>query len=451
MLLLLILINFYFKKVILLKKLKCGLVITRRVKRLFFTFIVLISAITACVCFLAYKFNVLWFLLLGGIEFCLFIFVVVSNLINLPMEIIIKFYYIIKAKNKLKHFKQLKIIAITGSCGKTSTKNYLYELLKNKYNVLVSPASYNTQMGITITILNKLKSYHDILILEMGADHKNDIKKLCKIVKPDISVVTSVGYQHLKTFKTVKNIIKTKYQIVENTVKNGLFFTNLTNAICKRYFNSSCVKAYGVGINLKQAYCNVTNYKFSANGTEFEAIINGENVIFKTKLLGEFNIINLLLAVAVAVNLGVSITEIVKIVKTIEPTPHRLQLKKLNCGALLIDDGFNSNPVGAKNAVNVLKLFNKKRIVITCGMVDLGELQYKLNYNFGKQLAFLDEVLVVNTTNYNAIYDGVCSVNKRNVKLFNSFIEAYNYVLSFANENHVVLIENDLTDSYILN
>ena len=347
------------------------------------------------------------------------------------------------------------MIAVTGSYGKTSTKNYLCEMLKTKYEVLCSPNSYNTPMGVTKTILEYLKPYHQILILEMGADHNNDIYKLCKIASPNISIITAVGAQHLKTFKIIDNIINTKFQLVLGTQANGFFVTNTSNKICKLYFENSPILSYDVNFennnDKKQPYAKISNVTTNENGMTFNLKIDDKVINFQTKLLGEFNAINISLACVVAKKLGVKVEEIKNVVKNLKPTLHRLSLSKLKNGAVIIDDSFNSNPEGAKFACNVLKSFNKKhKVVITCGMVELGEKQAAENYEFGKLLAEFDEVLIVNKLNYKAINSGILFMGGKSAKCYKNFVDAYSYLTKKLNKNFVVLIENDLTDSYII-
>ena len=379
-----------------------------------------------------------------------FFIVVISNILIVPLEKIIQLTYIFKAKKKLKCYSHLIVVAITGSYGKTSTKNYLFKMLSEKFCVLKSPHSFNTPMGITKTILDYLKPHHQILILEMGADHKNDIKKLCKIVSPDICVVTAVGKQHLKTFKTFGNIVKTKYQIVEYAKGNALFVTNLTNDVCKCYYEKANLKKVGVDINNKCAYCNLTKLVANDNGLSFSCELDGFKIDLTSKLLGEFNVVNIMLAMSVAYKLGVNIGQICNAVSKLEPVNHRLELKQVNNNVRIIDDSFNSNPLGAKYAVEALKLFNCKRVVITCGMVELGAEQYAENFNFGKLLGCADKVFVVNNVNFAAISDGIRSAGGVEPENFNTFIEAYNCAIENAKEETVILIENDLTDSYIV-
>lgn len=436
-------INILSRNIILKKPLVC----TKRVKRLLITNCLLL--ITAIFIVLELSINYSMWYIFGIFLICIInpIIVEIANIINFPIEKLIQKYYIHLAIQKLKRFKNLKVIAITGSYGKTSTKKYLCEMLKTKYSVLCTPNSFNTPMGITRTILEHLKPYHQILILEMGADKNNDILKLCKIVKPDISIITAVGNQHLKTFKTMENIINTKYQLVENTRSSGFFVTNLQNDICKKYYLNSPISAFGVGE--ENCYCKIVNIEQKEDMLQFKVLLGENEEVFTTKLLGKYNISNILLGVVVALKLNVDINNIKKVVGSLSPPEHRLQLKSLANGAYIIDDSFNSNPLGAKEAIQVLNGFDKKKFVITCGMVELGDEQYKENYNYGVELVGIDEVVIVNNQNYDAIADGIISCGGVKPILFNSFGEAYKYIYSKLDNHSVLLIENDLSDCYI--
>lgn len=433
-----------------IKNLKVKFVLTARMKRLLCltailqTMFLYFSLVMMCAVSINFFYMFLCFMLFSPLVYVLAVFLI------LPFEKLIKKFYILKAKNKLKQFKNLTVIAITGSYGKTSTKKYLFEVLKQKYSVCISPNSYNTEMGITKTILNELKPYHQILILEFGADRKNDIKKLCNIVSPDISVVTSVGQQHLKTFKTIDNIIKTKYQIVEGTKHNGLFVTNIDNDICKNFFNKTKINKLAVSKFDNGCYCYLNGFSETKSGLKMNCVLNNEILELSSSLLGEFNVDNILIVVSIAKHLGLSNFEIKNAICNLKAVSHRLELKQLNNGAVVVDDSFNSNPVGAAVAINTIKKIATKTIVVTCGMVELGELQYKLNFEFGVNLAVVDVVIVVNDLNFAAINNGLKSVCDKQIIKFNDFLSAYNYAVKNSNENTAILIENDLTDLYIV-
>ena len=165
---------------------------------------------------------------------CLPLCIVIVHYISLPVELLIKQYYISKAIRKLKKKKIIKI-GITGSFGKTSTKNILKEILEKKYKVCASPKNYNTEMGLSKTILEYLDD-HNILIAEMGARHKGDIKILAKMVEPDYGIITTIGPQHLETFKSLETIEDTKFELAENLKQDGvMIFNGDSNSTKKLY------------------------------------------------------------------------------------------------------------------------------------------------------------------------------------------------------------------------
>lgn len=421
---------------------KNKLVFTKRFSRFFVLFIILNLLVFGFSIYFLFKTK--YFALIFAncflINFLVFIF---AHILICPLETLIKSFYIQKAKKKLKTMPNLKVVAITGSYAKTSVKNYLYDMLKTKYKVCKSQKSYNTQMGITKVILNDLTQDDEILILEMGADRLHDINKICKIVKPDYSIVTGVTNQHLKTFKTIDNIIKTKYELIENTKTSGEVVLNGENKITYDFYKKTTLRK-----NLVGSHSNfyAENIKATYQGSTF-TLIDGENKIdITTKLLGKHNIQNLLLSIKMAQILGVNLNEIVKVIEKIEPVEHRLNLIE-NSGKYILDDSFNSNPIGAKYALEVLKNFPNKKIVITPGLVELGKDAYKQNYILGEMLKDIDYIIITNKTNRTAILDGL-GEKQNNVFVVENLKEATTKLNEFFSTGDCVLFLNDLPDCY---
>ena len=205
------------------EKFKTPLVYTMRVKRLFATNFLLFASIMAASLLCAGK----WATLIIGITLLLSdIVMLLANLVNTPIEKAINRYYYNDAKRIIESHKELIIIGVTGSFGKTSTKNYLASVLAEKYNVLVTPGNFNTLLGVIRTIREQLRPYHQVFIVEMGAKQPNDIKEICDLVHPTIGIVTAVGEMHLETFKSVENIQKTKFELIDSLPVNGLGIIN---------------------------------------------------------------------------------------------------------------------------------------------------------------------------------------------------------------------------------
>ncbi|MGN1208572.1 MAG: Mur ligase family protein, partial [Christensenellales bacterium] len=328
-------------------------------------------------------------------------------------------------------------------------KNFLFEMLKTKFKVKKTEKSFNTPMGITKAILTHLDFSDEILILEFGADHNHDIKKLCTIVQPDDAIITGVTFQHLQTFKTFENIINTKYELVENTKKDGNIVFNADNGISKNFFDICKNKnkfLVSTNKNNPQICLWAEKIKCEFNKTSFYLCTQTGKVFCTTKLLGKNNVTNILLSAQMALNFGVNLLEIKKVVKSLSPAPHRLNLIE-NAGKYILDDSFNANPEGVKNAIDVLLTFKGKKIVITPGLVELGTKQFEENVKLGESLKKVDYVLITNQTNKTALLKGLFG-SKNHVFCFENLLEATQKLQEIFFVGDCVLFLNDLPDNY---
>jgi UDP-N-acetylmuramoyl-tripeptide--D-alanyl-D-alanine ligase len=374
-----------------------------------------------------------------------------------PVEAYIQNGFKKQARKKLASLPGLKVIAITGSYGKTSTKFIIDAFLKERINVCVTPGSYNTPMGICKVINNDLEAHHEVLILEMGARYEGNIKELCDIAKPDISVITNVGVSHLETFGSKEAIAREKSTLARELKTGGTLILNGDDPQVREMANlRNDVNIVMTGMDGEiQAY----NVKTGQEGTSFlmkwedRKTARSEEEPIKTKLLGSHNIQNLLLGAAVAREFGIRLKTVAMAASNMEPVEHRLELKQRD-GLVVIDDAFNSNPVGAKNAVNVLENFNGgRKIIITPGMIELGELEKTENNRFGRHIgnAAIDLVILVGEEQTRPILEGIRSTDNgkgMEVKVVNTLFEANDYLKTFAAPGDVVLYENDLPDTY---
>ena len=360
-------------------------------------------------------------------------------------------YYIIKCKIKLKRNKNIKIIALTGSSGKTSTKFILEEMLKQKYKVLSTPQSYNTTMGLTKTINNNNLSNIDYLILEFGADRKNDIKKLCRIAPPDYSFVTNIGNQHLKTFKTQTNITKTKCQIYTYLKKSGIAFFNIDDKNVYEFSKKYSKPHFNISSN-EECFLKISNIQTTNSGSTFILSDGTSTKKCKTMLLGEHNIQNIFASSCIAYKLHINLNLIQNAIANLQPTPHRLQLISSNPRLTVLDDTFNSNYEGFKQALNVLSKFDGNKAVVTPGIVELGKEQEKINYNIGVIIANVcTKVIIVNKTNKTALYSGLIDAgfSDKNIFFYNTLEDAQNIFSVVLSDISTVLLENDLPDDYV--
>lgn len=368
-----------------------------------------------------------------------------------PIEKKVHRYYIRQAQKKLASMPELRIIAITGSYGKTSTKFMIRDLLKERYSVCSTPGSYNTPMGICKVINNDLEAHNQVLILEMGARYEGNIDELCDIVQPDISVVTNVGVAHLETFGSQEAIARTKSTLVRRLNPNGTAVLNFDDPLVKK-MGELRDDITVIGVGLEQGEITAGDISYSPEGTHFQINSNGSIESFRTRLLGVHNVQNMLLAIGVATIFDIRLKTMAVAASKIEPVEHRLELKKQ--GELyVIDDAFNSNPVGARNAVEILSQFKTgRRIIITPGMIELGKLEDKKNREFGEIIgrSGLDLVILVGKERSKSILNGIRSTDFSDdkVRVVNSLFEANDIVREYARAGDVILYENDLPDTY---
>lgn len=425
---------------------KKPLVITQRVKRIFTTEVILFLIVSVLT-----NINILFIILADLLVVMAYYLVIIINLINKPIETAISEKFVRKAKKKLRQMDNLKIIGITGSYGKTTTKYIVSTILNQKYNVLKTPASFNTKMGIVRTINEYMKSTDQIFVCEMGADQVGEIKELCNLVHPTIGMITSIGPQHLETFGSIENIKKTKFELVDSLPDDGLAFLDYEDENVKSVNTNKNKITYG--LNSSNDYY-AENIELTEFGSTFTICTKaGSKIKVGTKLLGEHNIINIVGAVAIAKELGLSDKEIQIGIKMLKPVEHRLELKQHPNGTIVIDDAYNSNTQGARRAVEVLGRFkNKKKILVTPGIVELGDKAYEYNKIFGMQAApNCDYAILVGPKQAQPIYDGLIekNFNKENIFIAKDFNDAMKKMNEIMDSNTVILLENDLSDNYL--
>lgn len=425
---------------------KKPLVYTGRATRLIIT----LGILNLVVCILSMRYLTIWqtSILLAAWTILLPVLVMFAGIINSPIEKSINNKFIREAKKIIDDMPRLTVIGITGSYGKTSTKYFLNKILSVKYNVLMTPGNYNTTLGVVRTIREKLNATHQIFLCEMGARHVNDIKEICDLVKPKYGIISSIGPQHLETFFTIDNVIKTKFELADAIPSDGAIFLNYNNEYIKNHKTDKNTVTYGFNDEEYVAYDIKVNSKGSSFTVKSKA---GEVETFKTKLIGRHNVENILGAIAVGNKLGISLSDMVYAVKTLEAVPHRLELVKGN-NATLIDDAYNSNPVGAKAALDTLNCFEGIKILITPGMIELGDKQFECNKEFGKQAtAVCDYIVLVGKEQTKPLMEGIEETKFDMSKLFvaDNFNEGIKWISELkCDKEKFVLIENDLPDNY---
>lgn len=357
------------------------------------------------------------------------------------------------AQRMLNERPDLIRIGVTGSYGKTSTKFMLAAILGEKYNVLATPSSFNTSMGVTRVIREQLKPEHQAFIAEMGARHIGDVKELCELTRPTIGIITSVGPQHLETFKTQRNITDTKYELIQALPDDGHAVFVADGAIVEELYNKTekprkhlaGERAGGEGVRAE----SITTGSW---GSRFTIVFaDGTKTACETKLLGAHNISNLLLAATAAKLLGLTPAQIASGIAKIQPIEHRLQLLPSANGVTVIDDAFNSNPAGAKAALAVLSTFPPRRVLVTPGMVELGDEEDALNRAFGESMkGSADIVILVGAKRARPILDGLkaSGFDEASIHQAEDLNAAREILAKLLQPGDTVLFENDLPDNY---
>lgn len=378
--------------------------------------------------------------------------ILVAGLLMHPFEKQIQQGYIRKAQRKLASMPELVVIGITGSYGKTSTKFALAKILSERFSVCFTPGSFNTPMGICKVINNDLHPTHQILILEMGARYEGNIRELCEIAKPDIAILTNIGIAHLETFGSREVIARTKGELIDALDPGDTAVVNADDeTVMKLVHDRNDITRITAGI--KNGNFMATNIRYDTNGCNFKAIGPlGEEVDVTTRLLGKHNVLNILLGFAVGSHLGLRLQTMAIAASRMEPVQHRLEMRYAG-KYVVIDDAFNSNPIGAANAVEVLSAFEGgRRIIITPGMIELGDEEEQLNREFGKQIgnSAIDKAILVGPRRTRPIYDGISETgfDMDNVMVVNSLFEANAWIQENISDGDVVLYENDLPDTY---
>ena len=433
---------------------KKPLVVTARIKRLIFTTFVL-YLIPSLVLIFSVDIRLDWLLIFLVSTMMLFnnLGIFVANIVNYPFERCVYYHFKRMAQKKLNSMENLKVIGITGSYGKTSSKNILSEILNVKYNTLPTPRNLNTYNGLIMTVNNYMDKFTDIFIAEMGAYVRGEIKGLCNLVHPKYGILTTIGTAHLETFGSEENIVKGKFELIESLPQDGFAILNADDPKQVSYKLKNKVRTIWIGIDNDMSDVRAINIRCSNRGTSFDVVLKGDKnkYNFTTKLLGKHNVYNILAGIACGIQFNIEMDDLIYAVRGVSPVEHRLELKRLG-DFYMIDDAYNSNPVGAKNACDVLGMMPGIKVVVTPGMIELGDKEFGYNKIFGMQIAEkADYAVLIGEHKTKPIYDGLIEkgFDKNKIVVFNDVRDAYPFVQSLVGKEEVyALFENDLPDTY---
>jgi len=351
--------------------------------------------------------NFFLFIILAEIAIPFLTFLLVE-LLQIPTFFIKKSIYK-KAADKIKSHKNLISIAITGSYGKSSTKEFLYNFLSQKYKVLKTGGNTNTEIGVAQTIINSLTAEHQIFIAEMGAYRKGEIKLLCDIVKPKIGMVTGVNEQHLALFGSLENLLSAEggEELAESLPRDGTLILNGDNKYCLDLYKKSKnppeknKKIYS--LSNKTVNADIWTESVAVNRGSLSFLVidkTGELVNFEVKVLGKQNVQNILAAALAAKELGVSINESSQACKNISQEQAGMTLKLGKHGIYIIDSSYSSNPDGVLADIDYLSTFPGKRVIIMPCLIELGKKSAKIHGKIGKKIGKVCDLAIITTKDY---------------------------------------------------
>lgn len=425
------------------QQVKKPLVFTARIKRLYFCLALIVLLINV---FAGVWGNPLLFLVMLAPIVLVSPLVLLASLIMIPIEKAIASWYVHDAKKRLEARKDLKIVAITGSYGKTSTKFILSTILSERYACLTPPSSYNTTMGVVRVIRERLQPDDEVFICEMGSRHIGDIKEICDFVHPHNALITSIGPQHLDTFGSIEGVKKGKFELVEALPENGIaVFASSNEHILELYDKAQCRK-HTAGF-LETDTLRAENVSVGCSGSAFTLVYKDEKIECGTRLLGKHNISNILVAALMALKMGLTLEEVQRGISKIQPVEHRLQIVSQK-PVTIIDDAFNSSPNGASAALDVLGSFTGRRIIVTPGFVELGKDQDKYHFELGKKIKDnADVAILVGKKRTEKIKEGLDGFSGQ-IYQVSSLNEATATLQKITFAGDVVLFENDLPDNF---
>ncbi len=391
------------------------------------------------------------------------LWLILGNILMIPVETYMRRRFLNQASQVLDNIRP-KIIGITGSYGKTTTKNFLHDIMSVRYRTYATPKSYNTLMGISLAINRDLTDDYSVeyFISEMGAYVEGEIERICKLTPPDISIVTEVGPQHLERFGTLENVKKAKYEIIKNLTPDGVGVFNWDNPyiqemVAEDYPNTRLTVSRELTLDEAKAQdvtWLATDIQETLAGLSFTMINTqtDEQEQITTAIVGEHNVTNLLLSAAVAYHEGIPLRDIAYRIRILQPAESRLVTQTTAEGITIINDAYSANPKGVISALKVLGMYQTgKRLLITPGMIELGDLHEVENRKLGELATqYASDIILIGKEQTKPIFEGIQSstFDMNNVQVKETLTEAVDWYQSHLKSGDTVLFLNDLPDTY---
>lgn len=373
-----------------------------------------------------------------------YLFLIVSYLLLLPYLIYKRNKIKTATEKKLSAFPSLKIVGITGSYGKTSTKEFLYQILKTKHTVLRTPGSYNTLLGIAKVVDLELDGSYEYFLCEMGAYKIGEIKEICHMVYPKYGILTGINEQHIETFGSLANTTQAKFELIASLLTNGFGVVNADNDLIRNAFPKYSQHIVTYGFSDKRF--SIQDIEMTHGSTHFMLILNGKKYKAIASLLGKSILQNILAAATMSYLLGMKPQDIVSAIAMLRPIPHRLEVKDAET-MTIIDDAYNSNVDGFHEAISLLESYGRPKIFVTPGIVDLGDKTISIHEELGKLFNKTDYIILIGRSDRTkGLALGIR--DKKKIIQLESIKHVWKKIESLGLKNPVVVLENDLPDNY---
>ncbi len=417
----------------------------RTLKRPVFTIkTIIITFLTLAVLLLLFSFPLLeqsvWILVIDRlVPFFIGLFVF---LFSFPTEMY-RDLLIGKATEKMKLQKKVLVIGITGSYGKSSTKEYVAQILKKKFRLLKTKGTNNTAIGVANTIIAGLQSNTEIFVVEMGAYKKGEIAEICRIVSPKIGILTAVNEQHASLFGSLEKTLATKYELIDALPKNGLALFNGNNQNAFVLYQKTKKKKvlYRSGDFSLKANIYGTNVRVEKTLVTFSVVYRRKKIRLKAPIIGGHNVENILPAIYLAFYLGMKEQEVKDAVLSLVPPQHTMA-RYDHGGISFIDDTFNANPQAVLAALEYMKVYTGKKIFVLQPMIELGKQATDEHRSIGTAIGNVCDYLLVTNKNYHsALLEGVKKGKKKCVVYTGNVWQIMQFLNSHAKRGDVVVFE----------
>lgn len=378
-------------------------------KKAILTLAVILTLVVAVTVYIFIKFSYPVFLVSILIIDILLPFVVAGTvgILKFPSEFF-KNRTIRKAKEKRTLLKDVLVIGITGSYGKTSMKEFLAHILSGKLKVLKTTDNKNTEIGVAQAVLRDLNKNYDVFIVEMGAYKEGEIKKICDIVRPQIGILTGINEQHSSTFGSIEKTIKTKYELIESLPNQGLAVFNGENDYTRQLYEKTDtpkrmfgLKSFSVG-EKPDIICEKID--LTKDGMRFDVRLEANKESFETHLSGKHNALNIAGATLVAYDLGMSLEKIKKEVKSLPVLQHALEIKSGIKGTTIIDDTYSANPDGVLAALDALDIMRgNQKIIVLYPLIELGKHSHDIHRKIALKINKVCDLCILTSSDFSRV------------------------------------------------